>query len=203
MTPHHIVFDIGNVLVDYRPVDYLLAKGFDEATVRRIVKASVLSPYWEHFERATLTTEEALRAFVSLDPGIEKELYEAYGNIHGMLLIRDYAVSWVKALKAAGYHVYCLSNYSRKAYDECRDSVAFMEFMDGGLLSFQAGVTKPDPEIYRMFLKQYGLAAEDCIFIDDTERNVEAARSLGFTGVLFRSYEDAKEQLAKLGVITA
>lgn len=198
----NIVFDIGNVLVDYRPKEYLAAKGFSGEIIKRIIKASILSPYWEQFERAAMTNDEVMKAFVSQDPGIEKELYEAYSNIHGMLTIRDFAVSWVKALKDAGYHVYYLSNYSQKAYDDCRDSLAFMEHMEGGLLSFQARMTKPDPAFYQLFLKQFGLAADDCVFIDDTEQNVLAARDQGFTGIVFQSCEDTVLQLAALGIVT-
>ncbi len=196
----NIVFDIGNVLADFRLKEFLAEKGFDGPMIRRILKASVMSPYWEQFERADITEKEAMDAFVSLDPEIEKELYHAYENVSGMLIIRDYAVSWVKSLKEAGYRVYYLSNYSKKAYDECRDSLAFMEDMEGGLLSFQARATKPAETVYRQFLAKYGLKAEECVFIDDTEENVTAAENLGFQGIVFESYEDAKKQLAALGV---
>ncbi len=196
----NIVFDIGNVLVDYKPVEFLAQKGFSEPIIRRIIKASVLSPYWEQFERADLTEEEVMRAFVSMDPGIEKELYEAYADIKGMLVIRSYAVDWVRRLKEAGYKVYYLSNYSKKAYDDCRESLAFMEYMEGGFLSFQVRATKPDPKIYTEFLAHFGLKAEECVFIDDTEENVAMAKELGFHGILFTSCESTEKQLKALGV---
>ena len=74
-----------------------------------------------------------------------------------MLTIRDYAIPLIKKLKEAGFHPYYLSNYSRKAYEECGESLAFMPYMDGGLVSFIAGKTKPDPEMYKAFLDKYGL----------------------------------------------
>lgn len=194
----NIVFDIGNVLVDFRLKEFLAEKGFDGPMIKRLLKASVMSPYWEQFERADITEQEAMKAFVSLDPGIEKELNEAFSNIHGMLTIREYAVPWIKSLKEAGYRVYYFSNYSKKAYDECRDSLAFMEDMDGGFLSFQQRMTKPDPRMYTRFLEQFRLTAEECVFIDDTEQNVAVAENLGFHGIVFRSYEDTAEQLAAL-----
>ncbi len=196
----NIVFDIGNVLVDFRLKEFLAEKGFDGPMIKRLLKASVMSPYWEQFERADITEEEAMAAFVSLDPEIEEELYKAFSNIHGMLTIRSYAVPWIKSLKEAGYHVYYFSNYSRKAYDECPDSLVFMKDTDGGFLSFQQRMTKPDPKMYTRFLEQFRLVAQECVFIDDTEQNVAVAENLGFHGIVFRSYEDAKEQLAALGV---
>ena len=136
-----------------------------------------------------------MQAFVKLDPEIEKELWEAFSNIQGMLTIRDFAVPWIKSLKKEGFGVYYLSNYSKKAYDECRDSLAFMEYTDGGFLSFQQRMIKPDPEFYRRFLEQFDLNARECVFIDDTEENVAVAESIGFHGIVFRSYEDAAKRL--------
>lgn len=102
--------------------------------------------------------------------------------------------------KASDYHVYYFSNYSKKAYDECRDSLAFMEYMDGGLLSFQEGMTKPDPQMYVRFLERFQVAPQESIFIDDTEKNVLVAESLGFHSILFQTYEDAQKRLNTLGV---
>ncbi len=194
----NIVFDIGNVLVDFRLKEFLAEKGFDAPMIKRLLKVSVMSPYWEQFERADITEEEAMRAFVSLDPEIEKELNKAFSNIQGMLTIREYAVPWIRSLKEAGFRVYYLSNYSKKAYDECQDSLAFMKYTDGGFLSFQQRMTKPDPQMYTRFLEHFQLVPQESVFIDDTEQNVAVAERLGFRGIVFRSYEDATKRLKEL-----
>ena len=196
----NIVFDIGGVLADFRLMEFLTEKGFDVPMIKRILKASVMSPYWGSFERGELTEEETLRGFASLDPENEGNLRTAFSNIEGMLTMREYAIPLVKAMKEAGLHVYYLSNYSKKAYDECAGSLDFMPYMDGGLVSFLAGRTKPDPEMYRMFLLKYGLRADECVFIDDTEENVEAAKALGFSGIVFRDYESLLRDLGDLGL---
>lgn len=196
----NLVFDIGNVLVDYRIKEFLAEKGFDAVMIKRIIKASLMSPYWEQFERAEINEDEALEAFASLDPEIKDEMYRAYNNIHGMLTIRDFAIPWIQKLKEDGYGVYYLSNYSNKAYRECNDSLAFMEYMDGGILSFQVKMTKPDPMMYKLFLDRYGLKAEDCIFVDDTKENVEAAIELGFDGIVFENQEEVDRQIRSIPV---
>ena len=71
-----------------------------------------------------------------------------------------------------------------------------MEYMDGGCLSFQEGMTKPDVNFYKRFLEKYNLPAEDCIFVDDTPINVEVAEQLGFKGIVFESYERTMELLS-------
>lgn len=194
------VFDIGGVLADFRVMEFLANKGFDGAMIKRILKASVMSPYWGKFERGELTEEETLQGFASADPEIEAELRKAFSSVEGMLTSRDFAIPLVQGLKEAGYGVYYLSNYSRKAYDECGSSLAFMPYMDGGLVSFRVGKTKPDPEMYRMFLSEYGLEAGECVFIDDTEENVEVAKTLGFEGIVFRTPEELVKDLKEMGV---
>lgn len=197
---HNIVFDIGGVLADYRIKEFLAEKGFDGAMIKRILKASVMSPFWGQFERGEITEEEALRGFASVDPGIENELSLAYSSVEGMLTMRSYAIPLVQSLKEAGFHVFFLSNYSKKAYDECGESLAFMPYMDGGLVSFKARMTKPDPKMYQMFLEEYGLRAEDCVFVDDTAENVEAAKQIGFRGIVFTSYDELLTEMKKLDV---
>ena len=196
----NIVFDIGGVLADFRIREFLMEKGLDAAMIKRVLKASVANPYWGRFERGEVTEEETLRGFAMADPEIEAEIRLAYTDLTGMLVMRDYAIPLVQRLKRAGYGVYYLSNYSKKAYDECAESLAFMPYMDGGIVSFKVGLTKPDPEMFRCFLNAYALRPESCVFVDDTQENVLAAQRLGFSGVVFQSCEALIAELQKLGV---
>lgn len=91
-----IVFDVGNVLADFRIKELLAEKGFDAPVIKRIFKASMLSPHWEHLEQDVITEEEALQAFASLDPAIENELRKAYTNIGGILVMCDYTIPWLQ-----------------------------------------------------------------------------------------------------------
>ena len=135
-----------------------------------------------------------------MDPEIREELYKAFSDLHGMLIIREYAIPLVRQLKKAGYGVYYLSNYSKKAYDECGESLAFMPYMDGGMVSFQIGKTKPSPAMFTQFLREYGLRAQECIFVDDTAENVETAAALGFIGLAFASYDQLIAAFREYGV---
>ena len=196
----NVVFDIGGVLADFRIKEFLASKGLDAPMIKRVLKASVMNPYWGKFERGEVSEEETLRAFAANDPEIEMELRLVFTSLSGMLTIRDYAIPLVQLLKDAGYGVYYLSNYSKKAYDECGESLAFMPYMDGGVVSFKVGMTKPDPRVYQCFLDRYRLQPENCVFIDDTEENVTAARDQGFAGIVFKSYDYLMVELKKLGM---
>ncbi len=201
MPIRNIVFDIGGVLADFRLKEFLAEKGFDATMSRRILHAAVMNPAWGRFERGEITEEETLRCFAEADPEIKEELYTAFSDLTGMLTMRSFAIPLVRQLKAAGYGVYYLSNYSKKAYDECGSSLAFMPFMDGGLVSFRVGKTKPDPGMYTAFLEAYALKAEECVFVDDTPENVSAAKALGFSGILFRSQDQLTSALGQAGIL--
>ena len=70
--------------------------------------------------------------------------------------------------------------------------------MQGGILSYQEKVIKPSPEIYQLFLARYGLKARECVFLDDTPANVEAAQKEGMKGIIFRDLIQAKAELEQL-----
>lgn len=196
----NIVFDIGNVLADFRWRGFLEDKGFDEAMVERIAKASVQTPLWSEIDRGVWDLEELMQAFIARDPEIEEELRRAYDNVKGMVTKREYAIPWIQELKEKGYGVYYLSNFSEKAFVECADALGFLPYMDGGILSYREKVVKPEAEIYRLLLSRYSLKAEECVFLDDNMPNVEAARELGLSGICFRTKEQALEELRELGV---
>uniref|UniRef100_UPI0040579E53 HAD family hydrolase n=1 Tax=Acetatifactor sp. TaxID=1872090 RepID=UPI0040579E53 len=196
----NIIFDIGNVLADFAWREFLANKGFDEAMVERIANASVLSEIWREYDRGVWTEEEILEAFVKNDSGIERELHLAFDDFTGMVTMRAYTIPWMKELKEKGYSVLYLSNFPRKAEEDCPDSLAFIPYMDGGILSYRDKLIKPDTAIYELLLKRFDLVAEECVFLDDTLVNVEAAEKVGIHGVHFQSKEQAEAELQKLGI---
>jgi putative hydrolase of the HAD superfamily len=66
------------------------------------------------------------------------------------------------------------------------------------ILSAEVGVTKPDPRIYRLALEQAAVRPSQAVFVDDFPENVEAAGALGMRTVLFRTSEQAQEEVASL-----
>ena len=196
----NIIFDIGNVLTDFRWKEFLSDRGFSEEMTARIARASVLTPLWDEVDRGVWDTEKLMQEFIRRDPEIASELRLAFDNVKGMVTKRDYAIPWIQRLKTHGYKVYYLSNFSIKAYEDCQDALDFIPFMDGGILSCREKVIKPDAEIYRILLSRYSLKAEESVFIDDTGKNVDAAEALGIHGICFKSRKQAEEELRQLGV---
>ena len=180
--------------------EFLADKGFDAEMIKKIAKASIMHPLWAEYDRGTWTDEQVLAAFVKDAPELEKELHQAFENIAGMVTPRAYAIPWLQELKAKGYHVYYLSNFSHKAETECAEALNFLPEMEGGILSYKDQLIKPEPEIYQLLLKRYGLKADESVFLDDTLVNVKAAEEQGIHGIHFLTKEQAEEELRKLGV---
>lgn len=191
----NIVFDIGNVLAGFIWQDFYHSFGYSDEIFEKLADATVRSTFWNEMDRGKLTDEELLEGFVKNDPSIEKELREVFQNVNGMIKRYDYAIPWIKELKERGFHVYVISNFAHKAHEECIDALDFLSEVDGGILSYQVQLIKPSPEIYRLLCSRYGLKAEECVFIDDLPKNVEAAKKEGMQGIVFENLEQAKKAL--------
>lgn len=194
----NVVFDIGNVLAGFAWQEFYLSFGYPEEIYERLAKATVKNTFWNELDRGVLDDDELLAGFIRNDPSIEKEIREVFQNVEGMISRYDYAIPWIKELKGRGYRVYIISNFSHKAFEECKKALDFLKEVDGGLLSFQEKIIKPAPEIYQLLLKRYGLKAEECVFIDDTSKNVEAAVKEGMKGIVFHTLDQAKKELEEI-----
>ena len=195
-----VVFDIGNVLTDFAWAEFLQNKGYDEAMIKRIAKATVESDDWVEYDKGNLTNDEIVERFVENDPEIGDQLKDAFINIDGIILKREKTIPWIKALKAAGYKVLYLSNFSKQALEGCPEAMAFLDETDGGILSYRDHVVKPYPEIYHLLEERYNLTPEKTVFIDDTAVNIEAAINLGWKGIIYKDYEQTANELKALGV---
>lgn len=196
-----VIFDIGNVLAGFTWEEYFRSFGYSEEIFQRLAKATVESRSWQEHDRGALSDEEIMDLFIKNDPGIEKELRETLDNIDGMLVRYDYAIPWIQELKEKGYQVLVLSNFAHKAYEDCRDVLDFLDYVDGGILSFRDKMVKPEPEIYQLLMDRYHLKPEECVFLDDTEKNLPPAEAFGMHTVHFKDRGQAVEELRKMGVV--
>ena len=133
----NIVFDIGNVLTDYTWNKYLHSFGFSEEVCERVAIATVKSKEWGEFDRGVMTVEAVVDTLVQNAPELEKEIRTFTADMSGLVEKVDYAIPWIEELKAKGYKVYYLSNFSEKAEKECAPALDFIPYTDGGILSYQ------------------------------------------------------------------
>lgn len=194
----NIVFDIGNVLVDYCWQDHIAHCGFTGEKADRIAHAMMLGPDWKELDRGVLSGEAFRQLLISKAPELEQEILLVMSDLNTLVRRREGSIPWIQDLKARGYHTYYLSNYGEQVRRDTADSLDFMKEMDGGIMSYEVHQIKPDAEIFHTLLDRYGLKAEESIFLDDTNINVDAARGVGMKGLLVESQEQAIRDLNAL-----
>lgn len=197
----NIIFDIGNVLASFRWKDLFKDLGFTGEKFDRIAAATVLHPtMWNEFDRSLMSDEEIIAKCVEREPEYEKEIRLIFTLTE--LLVEEYTYSyeWINGLKEQGYKVFLLSNYGRTAFEAARDHgrLSFLPLVDGGVISYEVQIVKPETGIYKALLDKYNLKAEECVFLDDRADNIAAAKALGFHGVVVESFEQASDALNKI-----
>lgn len=195
-----IVFDVGNVLVDWNYMDYLDQLGFSPETKDAVARAIFRNPVWGCLDAGTISTAEALASFIQTVPAFEKEIRTAFGGCEECIHLFPYSVGWVRSLKEKGYRTLILSNYSEFLFEKTKNKMEFLPLMDGALFSYRYKMVKPEPRIYRKLIELFRLVPEHTVFIDDLKANVDGAAAFGIHPVQFFGYDDAQKKLKALGV---
>lgn len=195
-----IIFDIGNVLADFTWREHFASFGYDDEMVERIARVTVKNPLWNEVDRGVMGSEELIQEFAAADPEIEQDIRKVLANVKTMVIRNDYAIPWIQDLKGKGYRVLYLSNFSERAETDCADALDFIPYMDGGILSYKEKVIKPMPEIYQLLIDRYNLIPAECVFMDDTPKNLAGAEKFGIHTIHFQNQAQAIEELRKLGV---
>lgn len=194
----NVIFDVGKVLVEYDPEGYLKRLGFDEETQKAVSEAMFQSKLWNESDRGVLSTSKLLEGFIANAPVYEEAIRKAHGSVGDTIDLMEYAVDWVKDLKSRGYRLYILSNYAEYTYEQTKQKMEFLPYMDGVVFSYRCKLIKPEKEIYEYICRTYDLVPSECVFLDDRQENIEAARRAGMKAILFSGYEQGAKTLNEL-----
>lgn len=190
-----VIFDIGNVLVDFDWGKYI-DKLFDAKTAE-IVRNAIFNDFWNELDRGVLSRDELLEGFMANAPNHVEQVRIAFDRVGDALAQKSYAKAWIKELKEKDIRVLYLSNYSHHVM-QCNPSVLdFTDYMDGGIFSCNVKLIKPDFHIYEKLIELYNLTPSECVFIDDNSANIKTADEMGFNTIHFKSYEQAYADLQK------
>lgn len=185
----NVIFDVGMVLVDFCWKEHCRNLGFDEDIIEAFDKYMVMSDCWNQMDEGTMSEENAIKYFVSAIPQYEMEIRKFWETKEGFVKEYDYANAMIRKLKEKGHKVYLLSNYPKEMYQAHWPMFSFYSQVDGYIVSALECMRKPNPAIYKLLCKRYGLRPEECLFIDDRQENVDTALSIGMKSVLFEGYE--------------
>jgi 2-haloacid dehalogenase len=195
-----VVFDVGNVLVRWDPRVLYRELIPDEAKLDWFMQ-NVCTAAWNIEQDRGRSWEDAVALLVAAHPEWEAEIKAYDERWHETIpgVVED-SVAVLRELKARGDKVYAITNFSREKWAECLIRFPFLQSFDGVVVSAHERLIKPDPAIYHVLLERYGLSANDCVFIDDSARNIESARAVGMQGVHFVEPIDLRAQLRVAGV---
>lgn len=194
----NVIFDVGKVLVDYYPDIYMESLGLNEEERKVVNEAMFDNPLWAMADAGVYPAEEFLPRFIAQKPEYESQIKTAYDHLDSIIQLYPYVIEWMEDLKSRGLHLFVLSNYPEFLYEKTKPRMAFLPYLDGAIFSAFEKDVKPHESIYRLLLDRYGLAAAECVFIDDREENVQGAGKAGIHGILFEGYESANRQLLEL-----
>jgi len=179
----NIIFDLGNVLLKFQPQKLIMDTFSDEKTCKALMDSVFRAPEWLELDKGTLTDEQAIRVFIANNPTYSNEIQKIMAVWTQALTPIEEHVNVLKDLKRKGFNCYILSNFHKTAYEEQREQHEFFNCFDGGVVSAYVHKLKPHHDIYKSLLDKYDLTPESCLFLDDMEENIHAARQLGIHGI--------------------
>lgn len=151
------------------------------------------------FDGGVLTPEQfcaqvnrAIGANVPFD-----EFYETYKDIFSL---NTPVVNVLARVKSAGFPTVLLSNVDPVRFAFIRGRYPEILFFDAYVLSYELRLLKPDPAIYLEAARRAGVPPEECVLIDDMERNVRGAEAAGLRGILYTPETDLEAELRALGL---
>lgn len=179
--PKNIIFDVGDVLLDYRWQQMLMDYGLDESEAYRVGRELFDDPdgLWHEYDLGVKSQEEIIQEFEQKHPKDAEVIRWFISHGEYMHVARPAIWKLVHQLKEAGYHLYILSNYPEILFKKHTQYADFMDDMEGMVVSYMLHVGKPERIVYQTLCDRYGLNKEECLFFDDRAENVQGAIDFG------------------------
>ena len=175
-----IIFDFGDVFIN-------LDK---EGTNRKLKEMNVdklpesITAKNREYEQGFVTSDEISEYYRTHVPQLNEDTFvESWNSM--LLEFPEYRFRFIQKLaEEKDFQLILLSNTNDHHINYIKNKISFFEdfkdCFDAFYLSHEMGMRKPDPQIFEYILNEHDLKAEDCLFIDDTTENTEAAKKLGF-----------------------
>ena len=196
----NLVFEIAGVVVDYDPRAYLCRKFNDPALEQLLYTAIFGSKEWELLYTGEITRALAERKMLESAGDCRYEAQMVLDDWRELMTARLDTIELMVALRAAGYHLYYLTNLSESVFDLFTRRRRFMQLFEGGVASFAVKMKKPDPCIFQLLMDRYDLVAEQTAFVDCDRESIATAQSLGLTAIPFKDAVDLQKMLSFLGL---
>lgn len=197
----NVVFDFGNVLVNWDPKN-LYGKIFDDEAEMEHFLTNVFPFSYNHKVDEGASKLETTEMLVKLHPEHEDNIRAYYGRWKEMFsgAIQE-SVEILKELHSEKkVRLFGLTNWAAD-FEDAIEVFPFFKLFEDIVVSGVERVAKPDPKIYKILLTRNNLKAEECFFMDDKLENIEAANRLGFQTYHFDTPEGLRNHMTELGLL--
>ena len=192
----NIIFDMGNVLLDYNP-DAAMQMLRTAKEARPVIKKELFGGNeWVQLDLGNISVDEVYESIKQrISEDFHADLRKCIDGWDICMMPVEGAKEFCEYTKNNGYGVYVLSN-AHKSFYRYFPRYFNLEFFDGVVVSADVHIVKPDVKIYEYLLQKYNLKAEECLFIDDRADNVEGAIKAGMQAIQFKNdFEEVKQVL--------
>ncbi len=186
----NIVFDLGNVLVDYNPSRIVNAVFTDQKEQNLMLNEIFFSSGWKLVDKGLISIEEHQHELISHYPQYAKEIKWILKNWHKDLPRIPGMCSVVQILSRMEFDLFILSNAGYRYFEYALSKKKLFKYFSGVTISAELKLLKPQREIYDQFCKIHKLRPEECLFIDDQLQNVQAAINAGWQAYQFKGALD-------------
>jgi len=197
----NIIFDLGNVLLKFRPNEFLLNFTDDIAYIDQFTAKIFRCSVWMDLDRGTISLHDAKKIFASKYPDEEAFLNQFFDHWMEMLTPIDENVKILEELRALGFKTYILSNFIKETYTFIENRYNIFHLFDGQIISGFENTIKPEKGIYKKLLDRYRLIPQECVFIDDVLFFLKPAKKLGIKTIWNKPETNLREELTKIGVL--
>ena len=201
MTIKAVIFDIGNVLIEWQP------ERFYDSVIGEDRRKSMFAEVDLHGMNELVDLghpfKDTIYSTAEKYPEWTPEIQMWHDRwIEMASPVIDHSVHLMKALQAKGTPVFSLTNFGVQSYDYAATKYPFLRAFDQDFISGHMQVTKPDPKIYEMLEEGCDLSGNALLFADDRTDNITAAQSRGWQTHLFEGPIGWAECLVSHGLLT-
>ncbi|MEP1961546.1 HAD family hydrolase [Tateyamaria sp.] len=202
MTIKAVVFDIGNVLIEWQP-ERFYDSVIGETRRREMFAAVDLHAMNDKVDMGAHFTD-TVYACADENPEWRDEIRMWHDRwIEMATPVIDHSVRLMTALQAKEMPVFSLTNFGIQSYDFAATHYPFLRAFDRDFISGHMQVIKPDAQIYQMLEDASGLSGADLIFADDRADNIDAAAARGWHTHLFEGPQGWADRLVSEGLLTS
>lgn len=199
-TPEVVIFDIGNVLIEWRP-ERFYDRVIGEDRRKRLFAEVDLHTMNDKVDLGHPFTE-TIYATADAYPDWRAEIRMWHDHwIELASPVIDHSLRLMRALQGKGVPVYCLTNFGIGSFEFASGHYSFLRDFDRHYVSGHMGVIKPDPRIYEMVEQDCGIPPDRLIFVDDRADNIAQAQSRGWRGHLFDGPQGWADRLVAEGLL--